>query len=379
MAQSTTIVAFDQHAQSVVAAVWPRGTREPVLHPLPNDLGIVGRFVKRLQRQGPVQCCYEAGPCGFALQRMLTGEGIPCDVIAPSLIPRRVGDRIKTDRRDARQLAVLYRAGALTVIRVPHEAEEAIRDLLRCREDAQADVVRSRQRLAKFLLRHDRRFTGAKRAWGARHRDWLRGLRWTLPALTQTCTAYLRAVDEAEARVAALEADLVAYVDAPPLADAVRRLRCFKGVADLTALTLAAELGDLRRFARAPQLMAFVGLVPSEHSSGSRRGRGAITKTGNGHVRRVLVEAAWHYRHTPHVGRGLAARQRHAPPGLIQQAWAAQYRLHRTYRRLVARGRPHNVAVTAVARELTGFVWAALTHDPIGASSQRRIPEPTMR
>ena len=379
MAQSTTIVAFDQHAQSVVAAVWPRGTREPVLHPLPNDLDTLSRFVKRLQRQGPVQCCYEAGPCGFALHRALTREGIPCDVIASSLIPRRSGDRVKTDRRDARQLAVLYRAGALTVIRVPHEEEEAVRDLLRCREDAQADMVRARHRLSKFLLRHDRRFTGTKRAWGTRHREWLRGLRWPLPAMTQTGAAYLRAVEEAEARVAALEGDLAAYVDAPPFAEAVCRLRCFKGVADLTALTLAAELGDVRRFARAPQLMAFVGLVPSEHSSGSRRGRGSITKTGNSHVRRVLVEAAWHYRHTPHVGRGLAARQRHASPALIQQAWAAQYRLHRTYRRLLARGRPHNVAVTAVARELTGFVWAALTHEPIGASSLRRIPEPTMR
>jgi transposase len=379
MAQSTTIVAFDQHAQSVVAAVWPKGTREPVLHPLPGDISVVVRFVKRLSRQAPVRCCYEAGPCGFALHRALTAAGFPCDVIAPSLIPRRSGDRIKTDRRDARQLAVLYRAGALTMIHVPSDDEEAVRDLLRCREDAQTDLVRARHRLSKFLLRHDRRFTEGKRAWGTRHRVWLRGLCWQQPALTQTCTAYLRAVEEAEARVVAMEGELMAYVDTAPFADPVRRLRCFKGIADLTALTLAAELGDIRRFDRATRLMAFVGLVPSEHSSGSRRGRGSITKTGNSHVRRVLVEAAWHYRHPPHVGTALAARQRGAPPAMMHHAWAAQYRLHRTYRRLVARGRPHTVAVTAVARELAGFVWAALTHDPIGASPLRRTPEATMR
>lgn len=361
MPQSTTIVAFDQHAKSVVAAVWCADASLPVLHPLNADLVTIGRFVARLQRQGAVQCCYEAGPCGFALQRYLATRGVPCDVIAPSLIPRRAGDRIKTDRRDARQLAVLYRAGALTPIRVPTEQEEAVRDLLRCREDAQTDVVRARHRLSKFLLRHDRRFTGTKRAWGSRHREWLRGLRWALPALTQTCAAYLHAVEEAEARVDALEQELRAYLEVAPFAAPVRRLRCFKGIADLTALTLAVELGDVRRFATAPRLMAFVGLVPSEHSSGAHRGRGSITKTGNAHVRRVLVEAAWHYRHTPHIGRQLAARQRGAPPAEIRRAWAAQYRLHRTYRRLAARGRPHQVAVTAVARELTGFVWAALT------------------
>lgn len=361
MTQSTTIVAFDQHAKSVMAAVWCHGEPHPALHALSGDLAAIGRFVTRLQHGGRVQCCYEAGPCGFALQRYLVGQGIACDVIAPSLIPRRAGDRIKTDRRDARQLAVLYRAGALTAIRVPSEQEEAVRDLLRCREDAQADVIRARHRLSKFLLRHDRRFTATQRAWGSKHREWLRGMRWELPALTQTWTAYLHAVEEAEARVAALEQNLRDYLEVPAFADGVRRLRCFKGIADLTALTLVVELGDVRRFATAPRLMGFVGLVPTEHSSGAHRGRGSITKTGNAHIRRVLVEAAWHYRHTPHIGRPLAARQRGGPPAVIRQAWAAQYRLHRTYRRLAARGRPHQVAVTAVARELTGFVWAALT------------------
>lgn len=361
MTESTTIVAFDQHAQSVVAAVL--GPKEPMaaLQAVGPDLPTIGRFLSRVQQRGPVQCCYEAGPCGFALQRYLVAQGIPCEVIAPSLIPRRAGDRIKTDRRDARQLAVLYRAGALTPVHVPTEHEEAVRDLLRCREDTQIDLVRARHRLSKFLLRHDRRFAGAKRAWGARHREWLRGLRWPLVALTQTFEAYLRAVEEAEARVEWLERELLDYLQTAPFAEPVRRLRCFKGISDLTALTIAAELGDAKRFPSAPRLMAFVGLVPSEHSSGSHRGRGSITKTGNAHLRRVLVEAAWHYRHYPHTGRQLSARQRGAPAVVVRQSWAAQHRLHRTYRRLAAHGRPHQVAVTAVARELTGFVWAALT------------------
>jgi len=377
--QSTTVVAFDQHAKSVVAAVLEGTAATPSLHALSEDLPAIGRFVARLQRRGSVRCCYEAGPCGFGLQRFLSARGIPCEVIAPSLIPRRAGDRIKTDRRDARQLAVLYRAGALTAIHVPTEDEEAVRDLLRCREDAQADLVRARHRLSKFLLRRDRRFTGTARAWGTRHREWLRGLRWDHEALTSTFTAYVRAVEDAEARVEALEQELRVYVAAAPFARPVRHLRCFKGISDLTALTIAAELGDVRRFAAAPRLMAFVGLVPTERSSGSHRGRGSITKTGNAHVRRVLVEAAWHYRHHPHVGRGLAARQRGAPPTIVRQAWAAQHRLHRTYRQLTARGRPHQIAVTAVARELTGFVWAALTESSDRSSPERRTLGSTMR
>lgn len=361
MEESITIVAFDQHAASVMAAVLAPGAAEPVVHPLSADLSTIGRWVAQLRRRGPVRCCYEAGPCGFALQRFLIAQEVPCEVIAPGVIPRRPGRRIKTDRRDARELAVLYRAGALTPIAVPTEDEEAVRDLLRCREDTVTDLTRARHRLSKFLLRHGQRFTGAKLAWGSRHREWLRGLRWDKPALTQTCGAYLRAVEEIEARRAQLDQDLRDYLQVAPFATSVARLRCFKGINDLTALTIAAELGDVRRFPSAPRLMAFVGLVPSEHSSGTHTGRGGITKTGNGHVRRVLVEAAWHYRHKPHLGRGLAARQRGAPPAAVRHAWAAQYRVHRTSRRLVARNRPSQVAITAAARELTGFIWGVLT------------------
>jgi transposase len=361
MAESTTFVAFDQHAATTVAAVLLPGQRTPALHPMTSDLGEVRRFVRRLGSPAGLRCCYEAGPCGFELQRALVADGVRCDVIAPALIPRRPGNRIKTDRRDAAQLAVLYRAGALTAIHIPTEQEEAARDLLRCREDIRADVLRARHRLSKFLLRHGRRFTGTKKAWSLRHEAWLRAQAWPIPALDQTHRAYLRAVDEAVARLRAVEAELQALLDLAPLRARVLRLRCFRGLDDLTALTIAAELGDPRRFGTAPATMAFVGLVPSEHSSGGKRAQGAITKTGNAHLRRVLVEAAWHYRHHPFVGRALRQRQVDAPADVVARAWTAQQRLHRKYVRLAARGKPKQHVVTAVARELTGFVWAALT------------------
>jgi transposase len=292
--KSTIILAFDQHAATTVAAVLLPGQRTAALHTLTSDSATVVRFVERMRRQGAVRCCYEAGPCGFELQRALAARAIPCDVIAPALIPRRPGDRIKTDRRDASQLAILYRAGALTAIHIPTDHEEAARDVLRCREDIRADLLRARHRLSKFLLRHGRRFTGTKKAWSKRHYVWLRAQTWPIAALDQTHRAYLRAVEEIEARLRDIETELRALLDLEPLRDRVQRLRCFRGIDDLTALTIAAELGDARRFGTAPSTMAFVGLVPSEHSSGTKRAQGGITKTGNAHLRRVLVESAWH-------------------------------------------------------------------------------------
>jgi transposase len=358
--KSTTVIAFDQHAATTVAAVLLPGRRTPALHPLTSDSPTIVKFVERLRRDGPLTCCYEAGPCGFELQRALRARDILCDVIAPALIPRRAGDRIKTDRRDAGQLAILYRAGALTAIHIPTEEEEAARDLLRCREDIRADLLRARHRLSKFLLRHGRRFTAGKKAWSKRHDAWLRAQTWSLAALDQTHRAYLRAADEAVARLRAVDEDLRTLLALEPLRPRVQRLRCFRGIDDLTALTIAAELGDARRFGSAPRTM-FVGLVPSEHSSGAKQARGAITKTGNAHLRRVLIEAAWHYRHRPFVGDTLRRRQHGAPAAVIAHAWAAQQRLYRRYHRLAARGKPHQQVITAVARELTGFVWAALT------------------
>jgi transposase len=359
--KSITIIAFDQHAATTVAAVLLPGQRTPALHSMTSDSPTILRFVTRLRRQGPVQCCYEAGPCGFELQRALTAEGLACDVIAPALIPRRAGDRVKTDRRDAHHLAVLYRAGALTAIHVPTEHDEAVRDLLRCREDIRGDLLRARHRLGKFLLRHGRRFTATKSHWSQRHHTWLRAQTWPLPALTQTHEAYLRAVDEAVARLRTVDGQMQELVTLEPLHTRVQRLRCFRGIDDLTALTIAAELGDVRRFPSARGLMAYAGLIPSEHSSGPRRARGAITKTGNAHVRRVLVEAAWHYRHHPFIGKQLRRRHQGAPPTALIPAWRAQQRLFRRYQRLTARGKPKQHVVTAIARELTGFVWATLT------------------
>ena len=360
MYESIPIIAFDQHAASVTAAVLLPGHRTPAVHQLSPDLPTVARFVARVGR-ADVRCCYEAGPGGFELQRFLAARQVLCDVIAPALIPRRPGDRIKTDRRDAGQLAVLYRAGTLTAVHVPTEQEEAARDLLRCREDIRADLLRARHRLSKFLLRHGRRFTGTKKAWTKRHDVWLRAQTWGLPALDQTHRAYLRTVDEAVARLHTVETQLRDLLTLEPLQSRVRRLRCLRGIDDLTALTIAAELGDPRRFPTAPSTMAFVGLVPSEHSSGTHRARGAITKTGNAHLRRVLVEAAWHYRHHPFVGRALRLRQHGAPDAVVGRAWTAQQRLHHRYRRLAGRGKPKQHVVTAVARELTGFVWDVLT------------------
>lgn len=360
MSESTTIVAFDQHAATTVAAVLLPGQRTPALHTLASDSSTILRFLEALQAVGPIACCYEAGPCGFELQRALTARGLRCDVIAPALIPRRAGDRIKTDRRDAGQLAVLYRARALTPIHIPSVHEEAARDLLRCREDIRADLLRARHRLSKFLLRHGRRCTATKTAWTTKYQAWLKTQQWTLPALQQTFEAYVRAVDEAVARLRDVDRDLRELLTLEPLRGRVERLRCFRGVDDLTALTIAAELGDARRFASARRVMAFAGLVPSEHSSGSRHTRGRITKTGNAHLRRVLVESAWHYRHYPCVGRPLRRRQAGAPAAVVAHAWRAQQRLYRRFRRLAARGKPNPQIVAAVARELSGFLWATL-------------------
>lgn len=377
--KSTIILAFDQHAATTVAAVLLPGQRTSALYTLTSDSATIVRFAERLRRQGPVRCCYEAGPCGFELQRALTARSIPCDLIAPALIPRRPGDRVKTDRRDAGQLAILYRADALTAIHIPTDQEEAARDLLRCREDMRADLLRARHRLSKFLLRHGRRFTGTKQGWSKRHYVWLRAQTWPIVALEQTHRAYLRAVEEIEARLRDAETEIRALLELEPFRDRVQRLRCFRGIDDLTALTIAAELGDARRFGTAPSTMAFVGLVPSEHSSGTKRAQGGITKTGNAHLRRVLVESAWHYRHHPFVGDTLRARQRGAPAAIIAQAWTAQQRLHRRYYRLAARGKPKQHIVTAVARELTGFVWAALTQPSDRPTVERRTLGASMR
>jgi transposase len=322
---------------------------------IPNTPEAVRSLVRRWADPGSVRTCYEAGPTGYALYRELTALGVACTVIAPTLTPRRPGERIKTDRRDAVKLARLFRAGELTAVRVPTPDEEAVRDLLRARGDLREDILRARHRLSKFLLRHGHVYPDGSQ-WTARHRAWLDRQSFDQPAATRTLAHYRADLDTRLAELALLDAELTLIAHAEPFAGPVARLSTLRGISTLSALTLVIEIGDFRRFARADDLAAFVGLVPSEHSSGERRRQGSITKAGNTHVRRVLVEAAWHARRRPNTGPALQKRLAGQPPEVLAIATKAQAR----YWRLVERRKPTTVAATAVARELVGFCWALM-------------------
>jgi transposase len=327
------------------------GERAPqTLGVIPNDADAVRTLVRRLGRPEMLHLCYEAGPCGYGIQRQLTALGVRCDVVAPTLIPVRPGDRVKTDRRDAEKLARLLRSGDLTPVWVPDEAHEALRDLVRAREAAHEDLRRARQRLGKLLLRHGLRAPKGTSAWGEKHMRWLHHL--VLPHAAQEAVRqdHLAEVEHQAERVARLERALATAVAA-----AAPTLR---GIGALIATTLAAELGDVTRFTHPRQLMAYAGVVPREHSSGGRARRGAITKTGNAHVRRVLIEAAWHYRHRPTLTAALRKRRIGQPATICAVADTAHRRLHRRYVHLLARGKSKQKTVVAVGRELLGFVWA---------------------
>lgn len=364
---SITYVGLDVHKRTIAVALRRPGTNEVVEWQAAHEPTAVRRLIRKLKAHAPVACAYEAGPTGYALQRQLEAAEIPCLVAAPSLIPVRCGDRIKTDHRDARKLAELFRAGLLTAVHPPTEDEEAVRDLCRCREDAQLDLVRARHRLGKFLLRRSLSFHDGY-LWSQRHRTWMHGLKFARAADQVVFEDYLLAVEQQEARVAALDEHLTAVADQEPFRAPVAHLRCFRGIDTVTAVSLVAELHDVRRFASAPALMAYLGLVPSEHSSGEHRRRGGITKTGNRHVRRLLIETAWHYRHKPAVGVKLAKRRRGQPPGVIARADRAQQRLCKQYRCMVAKGKHHNTIVVAIARMLVGYLWETLrTAQPVEA------------
>ena len=297
---------------------------------------------------------------GYDLYRRLTALGVACDVIAPALTPRRPGQRVKTDRRDAAKLVRFFRAGELTAIHVPDETEEAGRDLVRCRDDIRRDVLRWRHRVLKLLGRHGRVYLAGKN-WSQAHWRWIRSQQFDQSPLQRAFEASLFALEQALARQAELDKEVEALATAEPYREPVGWLRCFRGVDTLSAMVLLTEVVDFARFRRPRELMAYLGLVPSEYSSGDSQRRGALTKAGNSHARRVLVEAAWHYRHRPTVGRALALRSEGQPPPVVAQAWRAQQRLHRRYRHLVGHGKRSPVAVAAVARELVGFIWAAMT------------------
>jgi len=362
MFEGITFIGLDVHKRSIAVAVRRPGTVAVHEERLPHEPGAVARWARRWKRTsgGKLVCAYEAGACGYALQRQLEGLGIECRVVAPSLVPRKPGERIKTDRRDARKLAEYLQGGHLTAVRSPTPAEEAARDLCRAREDAKQDRMRCRHRLAKFLLRRGQSYPTGRKPWTLAHHTWLQGLSFESPAAQVVFDDYRLAVAQLDARIEALDRQIEIVAQEPLYRSAVGALRCFRGIDTRTALGLVSELHGIERFGRPRALMAFVGLVPSEASSGERQRRGAITKAGNGHARKLLIEAAWHARHKPALPAALRQRRQRQSPEIIAMADVAQQRLHRRFWRLVQRGKPSTVAATAVARELTGFVWAAL-------------------
>ena len=362
MDEGTRYVGLDVHKASIsVAVAGPYG--EPEDHgTIANDAVSVRRLLLRLGDGGRrLAIAYEAGPTGYALHRQVTAMGIDCIVVAPSLIPVRPGERIKTDKRDAAKLARLLRAGDLVAVWVPDEAGEALRDLVRARDDAKADQLRARHRLSKFLLRRGVQPPVGVRAWSRAHETWLGRLTFEQPADQVVLDDYPAVARAAAERVKRLEGALLRTAAEGPQAGLITALQAIRGIGFLSAVTIAAEAGDLRRFATARQFMAYVGLVPSEWSSGSSRHRGRITKTGNRLIRHVLGQAAHNARYRPNVSSGLRARQRQVAPEVVALDRKAQARLHHRYRSLVGRIGV-NKTVIAVARELAGFVWAAGQH-----------------
>lgn len=354
------VLAMDVHKNTISTGLLEPGSTSPVVDKLGTDDESVRRLIARFEDPRRVWVCYEAGPTGYELARVLCGAGMRCEVIAPSLIPTRQGDRVKTDKRDARRLAVLFRAGQLTAVRVPTIAEEAVRDLCRARADMVIDRTRARHRLGKFLLRHGRVWRGGDN-WTLKHEAWIRQQRFQERALNETLAHYQATLTARVAAVDAIEADLVPWCDRAPFTEAVDRLSAYRGITELGALTLSSEVCDWRRFPTAGMFMGFTGLVPSESSSGDRTSRGGITHAGNTHLRTQLVEAAWAYKSKPQIGATLKKRQAGLDPDVVARAWTAQLRLTGKFRRLDARKTNRKVVVTAVARELAGFVWAEMT------------------
>jgi transposase len=357
VAQARSVVGLDVHASTIVAAVLDADSGELGSFRLPGCPVGAASFCSELP--APVRAVYEAGPTGYGLARELSVRGVECVVAAPGKIPRAAAERVKTDRRDAEHLARLLLAGELCPVRVPGEREEALRDLVRAREVVRVDLMRARHRLSKLLLRHGLRYEGS--AWTERHRAWLARVELRERAAHATLCDYRGAIEALLHRRSELERLIAAAVPGSPFEREVARLRCLRGIDTLSAVGLCAEIGDFRRFAGAGRLMSYVGLVPSESSSGERRRRGPITKTGSRHARRLLVEAAWNYRHRPRLGRALEQRQRGQPAAAIAISWSAQRRLHRTWTRLRANGKRAPIVTVAVARELAGFCWTITT------------------
>ena len=362
-ARSIIYLGLDVHKDSITIAVLPQGAKAPSrVDRLPNDLPTLKRWLERVARDGELRACYEASGAGYVLHRALRDWGYACEVIAPSLIPKRSGVQRKHDKRDAADLARLYRAGELTTVRIPSEADERVRDVVRCRETFQREILKSRHYLLKFLARRGFVFREGTN-WCTPHLKWLQHLTTDgSPLAAHDRLVYreyhallmykLQRRDELDRQIEHL-------AELPTLAPMVRQLQCFRGISLHSAMVLATEIVDWRRFERPAQLACYLGLVSREDSSGDRQRLGSITKAGNSHCRHVLVQAAWSYRHRPQTSVDLKRRQQGQPPGVITHAWKAQQRLHQRFNHLAYRKRPQ-IAVVAVARELVGFLWAVM-------------------
>ncbi len=366
--QYITSVGMDVHKKSInVAVVLPNSKKIDAEWQIANEPRAIKKLVKKVKRLAPGEAvaCYEAGPCGYALKRKLDALGLPCVVIAPSLIPVKPGERIKTDRRDARKLASLFMAGLLTEVHPPDPAEESTRDLTRAREDTKQDQMRARHRLTNMLLRRGIIYTET-RHWTKKHYVWLRQVRFESDRSQRVFEHYLLSLEQIEERLAELDAAITEAAQSEEYAEKAGWLGCLRGVSTVTAMTILAELHDFRRFQSAPELMCYLGMTPSEYSSGESSHRGGITKAGNAHVRRLLMVAAKHYRHRPAVSLHLRKRRAGQPKAVIAIADRAGARLHRRYYKLrEGSGKHPNVATAAVARELAGFIWAVMRHEEI--------------
>lgn len=370
---STYWVGLDVHkSHHAVAIVAPDGSLKTQMRVGTDEASIRGliRQIKALKSQGGVECAYEAGPTGYTLQRQFEAADLSCAVVAPSLIPRKPGERIKTNRRDARKLAIQLRAGLLTAVCPPTPQQEAVRDLCRCREDAREDLMRARHRITKMLLRRGHVYRVGTH-WTRKHRQWMRGLVWEHSADRVTFDSYQSAIEQLEDRLRELETAIEVEASNDPYRVPVAWVRCFRGFDTLAAMTVVAELHEVARFSKPRQLMAYLGLVPSEESSGDRRRLGSITKTGNSHLRRTLVNAAWQYRRPIRLGSLLRKRRAGQPAEIVRLADRAVHRLRRRFFHLtLTRGKCAQKAAVSIARELVGFLWAALVLYPQMQSSQ---------
>jgi transposase len=357
-------VGLDVHAETIAVAVAEPNGEVRSLGIIPNRSESIRKLINKLGPARELRVCYEAGPTGYVVYWQLTALGVKCEVIAPTLVPVKAGDRVKTDRRDATKLARSYRAGDLTAVWVPDAAHEALRDLVRAREAAKKDQQRARHRLGKFLLRHGRRPSTAMPSWTTRHLAWVKTVHFEHAAQEATLLDYLHEVEHMTDRLERLERAIDDAAKSAPerMRAVIDALQALRGVALIAAVTIATEVGELSRFAKPRQLMGYSGAVASEDSSGPRTRRGRITKTGNAHLRRVVVEAAWAYRHRPAIGAGLRKRQATVSADVKEIAWKAQHRLHTRYRALTARGKCKQQVVTAIGRELLGFIWAIGVH-----------------